>query len=36
MVAYEVSTAVNSPKYNNAQLLESVGSGGQTKIAVGE
>ena len=36
MVAYEVSTAVNSPKNNREQLIEPIGRGAQTKIAIGE
>jgi putative SOS response-associated peptidase YedK len=36
MVAFEVSTAVNSPKNNNEKLLEPVRRGIHQKIAVGE
>ena len=36
MVAYEVSTAVNSPKNNTAQLLEPAARGANAKIAVDE
>jgi putative SOS response-associated peptidase YedK len=36
MVAFEVSTAVNSPKNNNDKLLEPVARGNHPKIAVGE
>ena len=36
MVAFEVSTAVNSPKNNNDKLLEPVVRGNHPKIAVGE
>jgi putative SOS response-associated peptidase YedK len=36
MVAFEVSTAVNSPKNNNEKLIEPVDRAPEAKIAVGE
>jgi putative SOS response-associated peptidase YedK len=36
MVAYEVSTAVNSPKNNDEKLIEPVGRGTRRKVAAGE
>jgi putative SOS response-associated peptidase YedK len=36
MVAYQVSTAVNSPKNNNETLIEPVEHGARPKVAVGE
>jgi putative SOS response-associated peptidase YedK len=36
MVAYEVSTQVNSPKNNHANLTKAVGEVGDSRIAVGE
>jgi putative SOS response-associated peptidase YedK len=36
MVAFEVSTAVNSPKNNSEKLIEPIEYGAREKIAVGE